>query len=176
MEQRRSMNAMSSSRDVVTDSEWVSEKAREQEARKRSLLMDDTLLMDDRCRLGEVLERPFPSYTLCQPSHPHYDSFQERLRSFKTWPQQMTQTPYDMTMAGYFYPGRGDCVTCYCCGVALRQWEATDQPWKEHLKHAKVPCEYLCVFCPDGEVNEKYRRLVSQEARKRRVECLVHPK
>lgn len=44
-----------------------------------------------------------------------------------------------MAEAGFYYSGHGeedDSVTCFACSKVLDGWERTDDPWKEHKKHA----------------------------------------
>lgn len=44
-----------------------------------------------------------------------------------------------MAEAGFYYSGVSDdddSATCFVCGKVLDGWENTDEPWKEHEKHA----------------------------------------
>ena len=54
----------------------------------------------------------------------------------------MPQTPRQLTDAGFFYLGRGDHVQCFYCDIGLKNWEATDKPWVEHVKWSRN-CAYV---------------------------------
>lgn len=65
-----------------------------------------------------------------------------REKTFRWWPIALNQKPKDLVDAGFFYTNIGDRVTCFSCGIAIGQWEPTDDPWLEHIKYADN-CEYL---------------------------------
>jgi len=49
-----------------------------------------------------------------------------------------------MAKAGFYYTADikgSDCVRCFCCYKELNNWDDSDDPWKEHLKH-----QSSCVF------------------------------
>ena len=56
----------------------------------------------------------------------------------------MEQTPSDMVKSGFFYTGQGDLVTCFMCGLTLKDWERGDVVDLEHKKWSPG-CKYLCV-------------------------------
>lgn len=66
---------------------------------------------------------------------PEYRSHSSRRSTFNNW-QSPGQSPDEMTEAGFFCIGN-DCVRCYACGIGLRCWEETDDPWLEHIKFSK---------------------------------------
>ena len=105
---------------------------------------------EDRCFLPPPPPPPpSPLYSLKNPLYPEYQSMTQRLKSFdRYWPRQLSQTPYQLAWAGFFYTQTSDKVKCYCCGVTLHQWESTDVPWEEHLIHHTRPCEFLRCHCP----------------------------
>lgn len=39
-----------------------------------------------------------------------FASYEQRLRSFYNWPRHMSQSPKDLSLAGFFYTGRSDRV------------------------------------------------------------------
>ena len=47
--------------------------------------------------------------------------YERRLHSFKRWPKQMAQHPIDMVRSGIYYSGSGDVVTCFFCGITLKE-------------------------------------------------------
>ena len=63
-------------------------------------------------------------------------TFEER------WPKQISQRPYQMIASGFYYTGCGDKVTCFHCGITLRNWESSDDVDAEHKKHSP-DCKYL---------------------------------
>ena len=67
---------------------------------------------------------------------PRVATFEER------WPKQISQRPYQMIAPGFYYTGCGDKVTCFHCGITLRNWESLDDVDGEHKKHSPE-CKYL---------------------------------
>ena len=63
-------------------------------------------------------------------------NYSARLATFRKWPPAIPITPHAMALAGFFYQGIGDRVTCYSCGKSLISWKATDNPWSEHQRHS----------------------------------------
>jgi baculoviral IAP repeat-containing protein 7/8 len=74
--------------------------------------------------------------------YPKYSLQFQRIESFNNWPKDSTQIPEQLATAGFFYTGRGDRVTCFCCGGGLKDWEEFDQPWEQHAIWYRN-CEYL---------------------------------
>ena len=60
--------------------------------------------------LGIVFERP---------RYPTYSVLATRVSSFQHWPSCLTQTPRNLSTAGFFYLGHGDHVRCFYCGGIL---------------------------------------------------------
>lgn len=63
-----------------------------------------------------------------------------RLISYEDWPRASSQKPSDLAEAGFFYSGIGDCVTCFSCGVGLKDWEVSDVAWEEHVRFNSECC------------------------------------
>ena len=72
-------------------------------------------------------------------AYKYYDS---RLKTFDAWPKQMTPDKYRLAKCGFVYSGKGDKVTCFRCGLHLKDWERNDDPWQEHYKWSSQ-CDYL---------------------------------
>ena len=72
--------------------------------------------------------------------------FGRRMQTFQRWPKQMAQHPIDMVKSGFFYSGNGDSVTCFFCGITLRDWESVDNINFEHKKFSPN-CKYLTMAC-----------------------------
>lgn len=86
------------------------------------------------------------------PAHPMYATVPARLESFKDWPISLKQKPKEMVDAGYFYMGSGDKTVCFYCGVGMKDWEETDDPWVEHAKWSPN-CDYLVLKMSDEMKN-----------------------
>ncbi|KAG8178006.1 hypothetical protein JTE90_004486 [Oedothorax gibbosus] len=81
------------------------------------------------------------------------DMFTEaiRLKSFQKWPfgDDAKCSAAKMAEAGFFHcPNETelDSVQCYVCFKELDGWDASDEPWAEHLSHSKI-----CVFAKIGK-------------------------
>lgn len=81
------------------------------------------------------------------PKHPEYRTLQTRIDTFDVvnWRLQSISRensaflkPEWFARAGFFYTGTADSVSCFCCGLGLGHWEATDDPFVEHAKF--YPC------------------------------------
>ena len=70
---------------------------------------------------------------------------QKRAITFENkWPNQLNQCPLQMIASGFYYTGCGDRVTCFHCGITLRNWEHADDVDMEHKKHSPE-CKYLLI-------------------------------
>ncbi|KAL4233263.1 hypothetical protein ACF0H5_007947 [Mactra antiquata] len=72
--------------------------------------------------------------TTATPKYRDWGDEYKRIRSFRGWPTQMTQTPIELAKAGLLYMGKGDRCKCFWCGGELYDWELQDEPWEEHAK------------------------------------------
>lgn len=71
------------------------------------------------------------------PVHVGMMSFEKRKETFvNTWPKQIYQIPRDLARAGFFYTGRGDKCTTFCCGRSVYQWDHRDDAVREHMKYS----------------------------------------
>lgn len=57
-----------------------------------------------------------------------------REQTYENWPKQMIQKPNELIQNGFYYTNIGDRVTCFYCGVTLKQWTKYDTVETEHLK------------------------------------------
>ena len=76
-----------------------------------------------------------------KPANMKYLSFEDRLKSFGNWPQQMLPRPEELAAAGLFYEDVSDMTQCFHCGVRLYKWKRSDVAKLEHKKHRP-----LCPF------------------------------
>lgn len=93
------------------------------------------------------------------PVFPHYVTKAARLKSFIDWPLSRCQSPEQLADAGFVYTGCDDKTVCFYCGGGLKDWEAEDVPWLEHLRwFSRCPYVYLkfnkkCSFYVDKAKN-----------------------
>ena len=80
-------------------------------------------------------------------NEPHEDAIERmrseslRLETFKDFPPDNKQYCTRLAKAGFYYTGHGDEVTCFCCGIRVKDWEENDLPDEIHL--ARSP---ICTF------------------------------
>eukprot|EP00092_Neocalanus_flemingeri_P107194 GFUD01137579.1.p1 GENE.GFUD01137579.1~~GFUD01137579.1.p1 ORF type:complete len:145 (-),score=30.45 GFUD01137579.1:368-802(-) len=75
-------------------------------------------------------------------------NYSARLATYTSWPftENCSCTPERMAAAGFYCCGGEndpDSVRCYFCRKELDGWEPEDDPWKEHVSHAKGKCAYV---------------------------------
>ncbi|CAL1529782.1 unnamed protein product [Lymnaea stagnalis] len=76
-------------------------------------------------QLGIITERP---------KRYEYAVITKRLETFEHWPRDHHLKKEDLSEAGFYYAGYGDCARCFYCGGGLRNWEAEDDVWVEHAR------------------------------------------
>ncbi|KAK7491998.1 hypothetical protein BaRGS_00016662 [Batillaria attramentaria] len=64
-----------------------------------------------------------------------------RFLSFAGWPRNSGLSPTVLAEAGFYYLGSGDSVRCWYCGIILRNWRQSDDPWVTH-----VLFRFSCAF------------------------------
>lgn len=67
---------------------------------------------------------------------PQFASKAVRLSSFRDC-RSILKAPENLAEAGFYYVGFGDCVRCFQCGLGLRDWSESDDPWIEHSRWSK---------------------------------------
>ncbi|XP_052808885.1 E3 ubiquitin-protein ligase XIAP-like [Mya arenaria] len=65
---------------------------------------------------------------------PEYASYEARLATFNSWPEEASQRPHHLADAGLYFAGVEDHVRCFACDGGLRRWDAGDDPWIEHCR------------------------------------------
>ncbi|XP_063445190.1 baculoviral IAP repeat-containing protein 7-A-like [Mytilus trossulus] len=82
------------------------------------------------------ISKETPNLGICldKPKYSKYAVRSTRLDSFKHWPAHLTQSPDELSLAGFFFTGIEDHCRCFFCGGGLRSWEPGDQPWVEHAR------------------------------------------
>ena len=101
-------------------------------------------------------------------AHPEYLLFKQRLKSFTSWPPQLSQDKTVLAQAGLFYSNVSDRVVCFACGVNLYGWKSHDEPWIEHYKYARH-CLYLNMVGNDRLSADKHDRPSYQMSQQERT-------
>ena len=70
----------------------------------------------------------------CASSKEHMEYYENRLRTFDTYPKQMLPDKIQLARAGLYYTGKSDVCQCFLCHVKLNAWEREDDAIKEHYK------------------------------------------
>ncbi|OPL33425.1 hypothetical protein AM593_03149, partial [Mytilus galloprovincialis] len=96
-----------------------------QEAASGNILHAENSITKETPNLGICLDKP---------KYSKYAVRSTRLNSFKHWPAHLTQSPDELSLAGFFFTGIEDHCRCFFCGGGLRSWEPGDQPWVEHAR------------------------------------------
>lgn len=87
----------------------------------------------------------------CSWKYPEYVNFTERFATFNEWPKFLKgPSKSDLARAGFIYTQIGDKVTCFSCGMTLKNWEPLDDAYNEHLRWAKC-CPYAKMVT-DGKL------------------------
>lgn len=81
----------------------------------------------------------------------------ERIKTFKNWPfsDKNKCNIRNMAEAGFYSIATGtedaDSAKCFLCGKELDGWEADDDPWTEHVKHA-AKCAFVQLGKKDNDL------------------------
>lgn len=100
-----------------------------------------------------------PATSPTGPRYPWLVSKEDRLKTFKHWPQSMKQKPIELVEAEFFYTVVGDLTICFYCGVPCKSWQEEDVPWEEHA-NLSPDCDYLqksrlLRYTKDNDKNRK---------------------
>ena len=80
--------------------------------------------------------------TDCASTKEHMEYYENRLKTFDTYPKQMLPDKIPLARAGLYYTGKSDMCQCFLCHVKLNAWERDDDAIKEHYKWSPQ-CEYI---------------------------------
>ena len=72
----------------------------------------------------------------------HMEYYENRLKTFDTYPKQMLTDKVQLARARLYYTGKSDVCRCFLCHVKLNAWERDDDAIKEHYKWSPQ-CEYI---------------------------------
>ncbi|XP_061170273.1 death-associated inhibitor of apoptosis 2-like [Saccostrea echinata] len=100
---------------------------------------------------------PLPKKEVSVWKYPEYVNFSERYASFGDWPKYLKgPNKKDLARSGFIYTKIGDRVTCFSCGMTLKNWEPLDDAYKEHLRWSKN-CTYARMVT-DGKYDDWRKR------------------
>lgn len=96
-----------------------------------------------------------------KPTKNYMHLFREasHLESFKKWPfdEKANCSREKLVEAGFHWTGTADGldkVRCFLCFRTLGEWNATDCPWAEHLKHSPK-CYFAKLQRPEAFLSAK---------------------
>jgi hypothetical protein len=82
---------------------------------------------------------------------------EKRKLTFFAWPKCLQYIADDLVEAGFFYNGESDHVTCFCCGIAIKDWECCSNPWEDHAAFSPK-CKFLIMTRGQQFINEIQRK------------------
>ena len=78
-----------------------------------------------------------------------FKKYDDRLKTFKTWPKSIPIRPGELVAAGFLYTGEGDRVACPWCQIVLTEWETYDRAKEEHQRHSPQ-CDFVKMTMPSS--------------------------
>lgn len=85
--------------------------------------------------LNKSLDKIVECYDFKNPYNLTYLKKEKRLESFKSWNKSISKI--ELSEAGFYWNGKNDEVICFHCGVGLKNWEESDDPWEQHAYWGK---------------------------------------
>ena len=80
--------------------------------------------------------------TDCTSIRDSMEYYENRLKTFDTYPKQMLPDKIQLARAGLYYTGKSDVCQRFRCHVKLSAWERDDDAIKVHYKWSPQ-CEYI---------------------------------
>ena len=96
---------------------------------------------DKRPRIGEISEQR-SKYPSQHPIKPLLAAKKVRKETFHSWPLESWLTSTNLTEAGFYSHQVRDRVSCFYCGIGLKNWQRGDGIWVEHARW-RPSCEFL---------------------------------
>ncbi|XP_059481446.1 death-associated inhibitor of apoptosis 1-like isoform X2 [Neocloeon triangulifer] len=106
-------------------------------------LYDGKVVLFNR-NLRRIVEEALGIFKIKEAKYKKYAVLGARLKSLKNWPKSLAQRPASLAAAGFFYTGAGDRVCCFSCGLGLKDWLSTDDPFSEHAKWS-CTCDFVIL-------------------------------
>lgn len=85
-----------------------------------------------------------------------YSKFLPRLKTYDTY-ELTRQHKLFLCEAGFMFLGVKDYVQCFNCGIMLKDWKTTDDPWSEHAFFSPN-----CTFVLLNKGNEFINRVLNE--------------
>lgn len=84
-----------------------------------------------------------PHYGVCieQPKCKLFADSEVRMKSFSNRLFTGPNIP-EVVNAGFYHTGTEDILQCFQCGLKLKNWDKSDNPWSEHARHSNK-CPYI---------------------------------
>lgn len=92
---------------------------------------------------------PYGSPRLNVVMYPQYLRLEDRIKSYKGWPTQHSQTVTEMAESGFFHSarlGEPDRVICYYCGLGLIDWLSGEDPDESHYNYSVGCTGKACTY------------------------------
>ena len=80
--------------------------------------------------------------SLTHPLCRRYAALDDRLKSYKYAPEHLKKLLPNLAEAGFYYKGERDATDCFYCGLGLKDWVDSDEPWIDHA-YWNPHCEFL---------------------------------
>jgi hypothetical protein len=81
----------------------------------------------------------------------------KRMLTFVSWPKCLKYIVTELVEAGFFYNGESDHVTCFCCGIAVKDWESNSNPLEDHAVFSPK-CKFLRMSKGQQFIDELQRK------------------
>ena len=133
---------------AIGDSEFVDRNVCIDQGLKELANVPVSFLLYEKVLVVEQNPQPIPWVM----SSPLLWKYEERLKSFTTWPRFLYPRPEALARAGFFYTGVSDKVTCFWCGKTVHDWEPNDMPVEEHKRWSST-CAFLTMMCHPGGID-----------------------
>lgn len=100
----------------------------------------------------------------CLIKYPDMVTGEKRKGTYVNWAP--VQIPDELVKCGFFYRGKDDRVTCFYCGITLKDWLEEDDPWIEHARWSgncpylllnvrRKRAKYLRTKCTETKIKDK---------------------
>ena len=94
-------------------------------------------------------------FKIIEPRHPNMDCIEQRKLSFSGWPTQKISVK-SLTEAGFYFTKVKDAVTCYWCGIIMKDWLNDDDALEKHLNEQPG-----CMFLWNTHFSERTGTMIS---------------
>lgn len=86
---------------------------------------------EDECGTGDMNTI---KHQYLKVSNPKYAIHDNRMKSFKSWPNGYSYYQIqNLCDAGFYYTGISDKIQCFLCGVRLSNWNDSEIPLDQHI-------------------------------------------